>query len=247
MNAADVMTRNVVTVGADASIGEAIRLMLDHHISGLPVLAGDGELVGMLTEGDLLRRTETRTERRRPRWLEFLRGPGRLAEDYVLTHGRKVGEIMTRDVVSVSEDAPLVDIVRLMERHRVKRLPVLRDGTLVGIVARADLMRALGASVEKQTAPASALNDAEIQRNVLAALAETAWAPRAGVRIAVTDGVVTLGGAVTDEKEREALRIAAENVPGVKEVRDHIVWVEPVSGTVIGPSVNKQVPPASGE
>ena len=104
MNAADVMTRNVVTVGADASIGQAIALMLDHRLSGLPVLASDGELVGILTEGDLLRRTETGTERQRPRWLEFLRGPGRLAEDYVQTHGRKVGEIMTEDVVSVGED-----------------------------------------------------------------------------------------------------------------------------------------------
>jgi CBS domain-containing protein len=115
MNAADVMTRNVVTVGADTSIGQAIALMLDHHVSGLPVLAGDGELVGILTEGDLLRRTETGTERQRPRWLEFLRGPGRLAEDYVQTHGRKVGEIMTEDVVSVGEDTPLAEIVRLME------------------------------------------------------------------------------------------------------------------------------------
>jgi CBS-domain-containing membrane protein len=123
MNAADVMTRNVVTVGADASIGEAIRLMLDHHISGL---GSDGYVFGMLTEGNLLRRAEAQTERQRPRWIEFLRGPGRLAEDYVHTHGRKVGEIMTEAVASVGEDASLAEMVRLMEHHHVKRLPVVR-------------------------------------------------------------------------------------------------------------------------
>ena len=246
MNAADVMTRNVVTVGADASIGQAIALMLDHRLSGLPVLASDGELVGILTEGDLLRRTETGTERQRPRWLEFLRGPGRLAEDYVQTHGRKVGEIMTEDVVSVGEDTPLAEIVRLMEHRRVKRMPVLRGSVLVGIVSRADLMRALAALVEKESLPASALADAEIQKNVLAALAETAWAPRAGVTVAVTDGVVTLEGTITEERQREALRVVAENAPGVREVRDRIVWVEPVFGGVLRAPSDEPAPTASG-
>src|SRR6478736_1663446 len=114
MNASDVMTRNVVWAGRNAPIGDAIRLMLDHRISGLPVVDGDSKVIGMLTEGDLLRRAETSTERQRPRWLELLLGPGRLADEYVRTHGRKVGEIMTEDVVSVAEDTPLVEIVQLM-------------------------------------------------------------------------------------------------------------------------------------
>src|SRR2546430_10195886 len=133
MNASDLMTRDVVSVGRDAPIGDAIRRMLDHRISGLPVVDGGGNVIGMLTEGDLLRRAETRTECQRPRWLELLLGPGRLADEYVRTHGRKVGEIMTEDVVSVAEDAPPADIVRLMQSYRVKRLPVLPADDLVRI------------------------------------------------------------------------------------------------------------------
>jgi CBS domain-containing protein len=246
MNAADVMSRNVISVGPDAPIHDAIRLMLEHHISGLPVVNG-GVLVGMLTEGDLLRRAETQTERRRPRWLEFMRGPGSLAEDYVRTHGRKVGEVMTEPVISVTEDSSLAQIVLLMEHHRVKRLPVLRGGALAGIISRADLMRVLGGLIEKESVLASALRDAEIQNNLLAALAQSSWAPRAGITIAVKEGVVTLKGTITDETLREALQVAAENAPGVRAVRDHIVWVEPLSGTVLAAPVGDRPPPASGE
>jgi CBS-domain-containing membrane protein len=240
MSASDVMTRNVASIGRDAPIGDAIRLMLNHRISGLPVVDGSGKVVGMLTEGDLLRRAETQTERQRPRWLELLLGPGRLADEYVRTHGRKVGEIMTEDLVSVAEDTPLAEIVQLMERRRIKRLPVLRGDALVGIVTRADLMRALGKLVDKE--PTSASDDDEIQKCVLAELARTAWAPRAGITVVVTDGIVELDGAITNEKAREAVRVAAENVPGVKGVRDRLVWVEPVSGTVIGAPDDEQAP-----
>lgn len=237
MNASDVMTRNVVSVGRDAPIGDAILLMLDHRISGLPVVDGSGKIAGMLTEGDLLRRAETQTERQRPRWLEFLLGPSRLAEEYVRTHGRKVGEIMTENVVSAAEDTSLVEIVRLMERHRIKRLPVLRDSALVGIVTRADLVRALARLVDEQ--PPWASDDDQIRKRVLAELAETGWAPRAGIKIVVSDGIVELGGTIINEQAREALRVAAENVPGVKGVRDRLIWVEPVSGTIIGAPDNE--------
>lgn len=231
MNASDIMTREVVSVGPDAAIGDAIRRMLDHRISGLPVVDGGGKVVGMLTEGDLLRRGETGTERHRSRWLEFLLGAGRLADEYVRTHGRKVGEIMTEHVVSAAEDTPLSEIVRLMEHRRVKRLPVLRGGALVGIISRADLVRALAPLVDKQ--PAFASGDDEIRQRVLSELERAAWAPRAGITVVVKDGVVDLDGVILNEKEREALRVAAENVPGVKAIRDRLVWVEPVSGTVI--------------
>jgi len=247
MNASEVMTRDVVAVGPDAPIGDAIHLMLEHHISGLPVVVNDGVLVGVLTEGDLLRRMETGTERQRPRWIEFLRGPGRLAEDYVKSHARKVGEIMTEAVVATTEDAPLAEVVRLMERHRVKRLPVLRGDALVGIVTRADLVRALGTLLGRETASVSASSDDEIRKHVLAALAESSWAPRAGITITVTDGIVTLDGAIIEEKERQALRVAAENVPGVKAVRDRIVWVEPVTGAALEPPTFEPPPdPGTG-
>ena len=231
MNASDVMTRNVLSVRPEATIAEAIRLMLDNRISGLPVLDETGRLVGILTEGDLLRRGETGTERHRPRWLEILMGPGRLAEEYVRTHGRRIAEVMTRDPVGVSPDTPLEEIVALMERHRIKRVPVLDGDVPVGILSRADLLRGHAGALAE--APVAAASDEEIHERILAELARAAWVPRDGVAITVKNGVVDLNGVILDEKERVALRVAAENVPGVRAVQDHLVWVEPVSGTVI--------------
>ena len=231
MNASDVMTCNILSVRPDATIAEAIRTMLDNRISGLPVIDEAGRLVGILTEGDLLRRGETGTERHRPRWLEILMGPGRLAEEYVRTHGRRIGEVMTRDPVSVTPDTPLKEIVELMERHRIKRVPVLDGEVPVGILSRADLLRGLAGALTET--PAVVISDEEISERILGELARAAWAPRDGIAITVENGVVDLNGVILDEKEREALRVAAENVPGVKAVEDHLVWVEPVSGTII--------------
>ena len=231
MNAADVMTRAVISVGPDTAVADAIRLMLDRQISGLPVVGEDGKLVGILTEGDLLRRSETGTERQRPRWLETLMGPGRMAGEYVKTHGRKVAEIMTRDVISVTGDTPLDEVVRLMERRHIKRVPVIEGDALVGILSRLDLLRALSQVLGAKPAPPA--GDEDIRRHILAELAKAAWAPREGVEITVTNGVVGLNGVILDETERAALRVVAENVSGVKAVEDHLVWVEPVSGTVL--------------
>lgn len=231
MKASDVMSRNVVSIERSAAVSEAIGLMLDKQISGLPVLDEAGKVVGILTEGDLLRRSETGTERHRPRWLEILMGPGRMAGEYVRTHGRRVGEVMTRDLISVTEDTPLDEIVELMERRRVKRVPVFAGDALVGMVSRADLLRALARALDAH--PPAAHDDDEILRSIRAELAKAAWVPRDGLGITVTDGIVRLDGVILDEKEREALRVLAENTPGVKAVADHLVWIEPVSGTVI--------------
>ena len=195
------------------------------------MIDADGALVGMLTEGDLLRRSETGTQRMRPRWLEFLIGPGRLADEYVHTAGRKIEEVMTEHVYTVEEDTPLEKIVHLMERHRVKRLPVMRKGQLVGIVTRANLVHALATlALEARTPSAS---DAAIRERLIADLKKEPWAPLAIIDVAVSDGVVKFTGALTDERERLALRVAAENIAGVKKVEDHLVWVEPASGMVI--------------
>ena len=203
--------------------------MLQNRISGLPVVGPKGELVGMVTEGDFLRRGEIGTQRRRNRWLEFLVGPGRLADEYVHTRGRKVEEVMTREPVTVTEDTPLDEVVRLMERHRIKRLPVLREGKLVGIVTRANIMHALVSLAAETKAPAG--DDAAIREQILAECAKQSWAPMSNV--VVRNGVVELWGTITDERERAALIVAAENVPGVKTVHDHLVWIEPNSGFVI--------------
>jgi len=231
MKAGDAMTRRVVTVRDDAAIMEAARLMLDHGISGLPVVDAEGRLAGIVTEGDLLRRAETGTERRRPRWLELLIGPGKLASEYVRTHGRKVADVMTGDVVSVGEDVPLPELIDLMERKRIKRVPVLRDGRIVGIVSRANLVRAL-AALAREIAPASA-TDAAIRARLLDEIDRQPWGPRGSIDVAVRNGTVDLWGVILDERERRALRVAAENVPGVTAVRDHLAWIEPRSGMVI--------------
>jgi CBS domain-containing protein len=239
MKASDVMTRNVLTVGRETSVAQAIRMMLDNHVSGLPVL-GDGKVVGILTEGDLLRRSETGTEKHRPRWLEILMGPGRMAGEYVRTHGRKVAEIMTTDVISVAGDTPLDEVVGLMERRRIKRVPVIEGDLLVGVVSRLDLLRALLRAIEAQHSEAR--GDDEIREQILAELAKAAWVPRDGLSISVKDGVVDLNGVILEEKERQALRVVAENTPGVRAVEDHLVWIEPVSGTVIDPRQDQRTP-----
>jgi CBS-domain-containing membrane protein len=149
---------------------------------------------------------------------------------------------MTKNVVSVAEDTSLVEILQVMEGHRVKRLPVFRGDALVGIVSRADLVRVLAQLIDKE--PISVSDDDEIRKCVLAELAKTAWAPRAGITVVVTDGIVELDGAITNEKAREALRVAAENVRGIKGVRDRLVWVEPISGTVIAAPEDEQAPNA---
>ena len=223
----DVMTRNVISVEADEPILKAARLMLQNRISGLPVIDATGMLVGVVTEGDFLRRGEIGTQRHRPKWLEFVVGPGRMAAEYVRASGRKVGEIMTPDPLSVTEDDSLEAVVEQMERHRVKRLPVIRGGQMVGIVSRANLMHAL-VSLARDDTQTAAGNDLAIRNQILASLGEQHWAPR--VDVVVKNGIAELWGAIMDDRERRALIVAAENISGVKEVHDHLVWVEPTSG-----------------
>jgi CBS-domain-containing membrane protein len=231
MKAVDVMTREIVSISPDASVMEAVRLMLQHKISGLPVVDASGNLQGVVTEGDFLRRVETGTERKRSRFVEFLLGPGRLATDYAHASGRKVDEVMTPDVRTVTEDEPLEKVVHLMERHRIKRVPVVRGTKVVGIVTRANLMRAV-ASLALAEHPVAA-DDAAIRERLLAELRKQSWAPVGLIDVVVKDGVVKLSGALTDERERQAIRIAAENIPGVKKVEDHLIWIEPNTGVIV--------------
>jgi CBS domain-containing protein len=226
MKAADVMTHPVITIAPESSVLQAARLMLLHRISGLPVVDERGQLIGLVTEGDFLRRAEIGTERSRPSWLQFLTSEGRLADEYVHAHGRRVEEVMSRNPHTVSEEASLEEVVRIMERRNVKRVPVLCDGKLVGIIARADLLHALTCLAEKSQPVAG--GDSAIREQILVELAKLPW--RLPVTILVRDGVVSLSGAILNEGERDALRVAVENVPGVKSIRDHVVWVEPNSG-----------------
>lgn len=237
MKAEDVMTRDVISIDPDSTVLQAARLMLQHRISGLPVIDANGKLVGVLSEGDFLRRRETNTEKRRSRWLEFLMGPGRIAAEYTHSHGCKVSEAMTRNPQTVSETASLEDIVELMELHRIKRVPVLCGDEVVGIVTRSNLMRAM-VSVARAVPP-PATDDMAIRQKLMDEIQKAEWAPSATIDVVVRDGIVELWGVIIDDRQREALKVAAENIPGVKTVKDHLVWVEPMSGMAFDPNDTK--------
>jgi CBS domain-containing protein len=227
----DVMTRTPVTVSPDSTLAHAANLMIKSRVSGLPVVDVKGAVSGMITQGDLLRRVELGTAGRSPRWLSSFFAPGRAAHDYVRTHGRSVREVMTCEVISTSADAPLSEVVELMESQQVKRLPVLQKGHLIGIVSRADLLRALAQLLPERRV--IAISDVYLRKRVLAEIAKQPWAPRNNIDVKVENGVVELWGVVTDDRERVGLRVIAENIPGVKSVHDGLIWVEPVSGAVI--------------
>lgn len=226
MQIKEIMIKDVISVQTDDKITKAVQLMLQNRISGLPVLDAQGALVGIVTEGDFLRRSELGTEQHRPRWLELLVGPGKLAEEYVQASGRKIEEIMTPRPCTVSETDSLEKVVALMERHHVKRLPVMQGDRMVGVISRADLMREMVLRMAFD-AKDSLGSDWWIRGEILAALGKHRWAP--DVKVEVKDGVVELSGVITDDRERQGVIVLVENAPGVKKVHDHLVWVEPMS------------------
>jgi CBS domain-containing protein len=233
MIAADVMTRTVSTVHPDTTLAELAARMVENHISGMPVVDDAGKLIGVVTEGDLLRRVETDTETHHSGFMDLILGPGRLAADYVRAHGRRVRDVMTEDVVSVTEDAPLAEIVRLMQKKHIKRVPVRRGEAVVGLVSRADLVRVLAAKLAAPCA-GDAASDTDITQLICKELAASRWANAHNVSVSVKDGVVSLEGVIFNEAVRPALRVAAENTQGVQAVVDRMVWVEPVTGAALG-------------
>jgi CBS domain-containing protein len=227
MRTHQIMTRHVMTVDPETPLLDAAKLMLQHHISGLPVIDKAGKLVGIVSEGDFIRRSEIGTQHKRGRWLKFLLGPGTSARDFVHAHGRKVGEVMTEDLCTVTEETPLEDAVRLMERCNVKRLPVVRGDALVGILTRSDLLRTV-ASLARDV-PDPTADDDHIRRRVVAAIQTNDWAPMQ-LGVIVRDGIVHISGIISDEDYRQAIIVAAENVAGVRLVHDHLSWFDAMSG-----------------
>jgi CBS domain-containing protein len=223
MLVASLMSIPVMTVSPSTPIREAADFMLNRHFSALPVVDQNDTLVGIISEGDFLRRGELGSEVRRPRWLQYLVSPGKLADEYVRSHGRLVEEVMTREVITIDADASVEAAVNRMLDNRIKRLPVLTDGKLVGIVARSDLMRALASMLPINNARSA--DDAQIRAAVLRELSRQDWGAGDSFHVDVEAGVVTLSGIVLDERERLAARVAAENVPGVKKVVDKLCWV----------------------
>jgi CBS domain-containing protein len=218
MKASDIMTVGAITVRPDSTVSYAARMMVEHGISGLPVVDARGSLVGIITEADLLRRPETGTAGRR--WLDFWLDTDELARQYARQHGRKVEDVMSRNAASVEPDADVRQIVELMEARQVRRLPVVRDGQVVGIVSRANLLSAL-ARLAGET-PQPVIDDLAIRQGIIDEIAGKAWAPGSTIDILVRDGVVTLNGRVTTGQVREAVRVAAENAPGAVRVWDNL-------------------------
>lgn len=219
MRVLDVMTPTVISVKPEMTVQEAAKLLVDHGISGAPVLDANGGLVGMLSEGDLIRRTELETaERRRSWWLDHL-SASRDAADYVKSHGLSVADVMTQDVITVDETTPLSEVASLMETKHIKRLPVLRDGRVIGIVSRANLVQALASAPEEPT-PEAAPSDREIRAMLMGELSGHPWA-FSGRNIVVRDGVVHLWGVVWSTDAVQAMRVAAQGIPGVKGFEDH--------------------------
>jgi CBS domain-containing protein len=221
MLAQQIMSRHVVTVGVDASVADAIAIMLGHHVSGLPVVDPAGRLVGIVSEGDFIRRAEIDTERRRGRWLNFFTGANRLALDFARSHGRRVGEVMTPNPLTIGEDTPLADIVDIMEAHKVKRLPVMRGDSIVGMVTRTDFLPAVARLARRTVSKGAAPDDDRIRERVIAAMADAPWRPCA-MNVDVQDGIVSLRGSVRSDTARRAAVVAAENVPGVSKVKDDL-------------------------
>jgi CBS domain-containing protein len=221
MRAVDVMTPDVISVDPEMTVKAAAKLLADHHISGAPVVDAAQRLVGMISEGDLVRRPEIGTEpRRRSWWLDLLSSEQEVAKEYIKSHGHKVKDVMTDRVVSVAEATSLGEVAGILEARRIKRVPVVRDGKLVGIVSRANLVQALG-SAREEPAAKSEMTDQEIRTRLLAELKTQKLARIAGGNIVVRDGVVHLWGFVWAPEESQAMRIAAEGIPGVKRVEDH--------------------------
>ncbi len=223
MLARDIMTRDVLVVRPDTSVAEIAKLLVSHQVSAVPVVENGNALVGIVSEGDLLRRPETGSGKRRSWWLDLLADTDTLAQEYAKSHARKARDVMSKHVVAVSEDTSVAEIADLLERHRIKRVPVVQDGKLIGLVSRADIVRAFAERAAKATpTPApGASDDRTIRAKLMEQLSAQPWAETAFINIVVKDGVISFNGLVGSKEQAKALRVLAENVPGVNSVVDN--------------------------
>jgi len=219
MKARDIMVSPVITVKPSHSVHDVANVFLEHRISAAPVVDDSGTLVGIISEGDLLRRSETSTERDRMSWLRLFTAGEVLAEEYLKAHARRAADVMTKRVVTATPDTPLKDVATLLERNSIKRIPIVSAGRLVGIVSRSNLVQALA------TAPKGLdihLSDAAIRDKLLSHLYREPWSHTSQLNVTVHDGVVDIWGICHSDAEREAVRVAAENIPGVRAVNNYL-------------------------
>jgi CBS domain-containing protein len=221
MKAADVMVSTVITVPPEASVQDVANILMTNRISAVPVVTAGGDLVGIISEGDLIRRVETDTDHRRSWWIELLLGRGPLAAEYVKSHSRKVSDLMSRDVITARPETPLRDVAGLLEKNGIKRVPIVADGKLVGIVSRANLVQALAVPKKPVEAQLPA-DDLAIREAVTARLDGKFWTKFAPVNVIVLNGIVDIWGIVDSETVRQAIRVAVEETPGVRGINDNL-------------------------
>jgi CBS domain-containing protein len=220
MRAHDVMTSNVVTVGENASVQDVALVLLQNQVSAVPVIDRMGNMVGIVSEGDLMRRPESETEKRRSPWLELLSSKQALAAEFVKMHSRRVTDVMTRGVITATPDTPVAEIASLLEKNGIKRVPILRGGKLAGIVSRANLLHGLASL--KNKASKSVASDAAIRDRLLARLQNQPWSRPTLINVIVQDGIAELWGIVDSQAERNAVRVLAEVTAGVRAVNDNL-------------------------
>lgn len=221
MQAADVMTRDVVTVAPDASVGTVAELLVEHRISAVPVIDAEGRVLGVVSEGDLMRRLEDDADRRGSWWLRLFGSNSANAADFVKAHGRRAQHVMTQDVVTVTEETPVAEVARLLETRRIKRVPVVRDGRLVGIVSRANLLHGL-ASLPTAAGTEASADDRTLREQALQAINGVRGLAMSWINVTVRDGVAELWGTAPTDDEERAAQVAVENVPGVRRVVSHL-------------------------
>jgi CBS-domain-containing membrane protein len=221
MKASDVMVSNVITVGPDATVQEVADILLRNRISAVPVVSASGEMLGIVSEGDLLNRTEAETSHRKSWWLDALSSNEILAAEYVKSHSRKAADVMTCNVITAAPDTTVADIAALLEKNRIKRVPIVESGRIVGIVSRANLLQGL-ASMGKN-GPAARPDDSAIRDKVMAKLRNERWARPALISVTVCEGTVDLWGIVESQAERKAVHVLAEVTPGVRAVNDNLM------------------------
>lgn len=226
MKASDIMVSTVITVGPDASVQDVADLLVRNRISALPVVGDNGELLGIVSEGDLINRPETETARRKSWWLDALASNETLAADYVKSHSRTVADVMTRDVITASPETSVADLAALLEKNSIKRVPIIKDKRIVGIVSRANLLQGLASLKDK--APQARADDSAIRDNVMKKLANERWARPALLSVTVQDGTVDLWGIVKSATEKKAVHVLVEVTPGVRAVNDNLI-VRPTS------------------
>lgn len=229
MRVRDAMSKSVISVGPGATVGEIAALLVQHRISAVPVVAKDGRVIGIVSQTDLGHRSETETEKKRKWWLDYFADADALAREYVKSHGRLAADVMTRHIVSASQDASLAEVADILDKHRVRQVPVMDNGQLVGMISRADLVRALAQA--QTAAPSDHPDNSKLQKMIWDRINAESWLHAAFVNLVVKDGVVDLYGAVDSEDQRRALRVLIEGVQGVRKVEDNVKLLPKVVAT----------------